>query len=241
MASNLSSHQWIDRGEYGQMYHPKYKIDPIQSFSNHPGKSRLNSRLRSLIHQARSLVEETWSEIRQWKTTGFSVTSIRLPDTYSLAVLSAWKLSVQLVEESYKNIVDYYDRISRYLKAAKEYEETLQRKRKQNDTSIAITPSRQTVIEMIATRAELRPEKIPYPAFIGEWVVRNTVKWNDDDSLLTWVSAKAPSRLPTTLSLRRTKRRALVAQGTESCSRKKDIISTRKVTESTWLSSQETR
>ncbi|KAL8696325.1 MAG: hypothetical protein Q9201_007719 [Fulgogasparrea decipioides] len=143
--------------------------DPPPSLSHHPDNYRLNSPLRSLIGKARSVVDETWSKIRRH-------------DTSSLVISSAWKVPVnlclQLVEESYQGIVDYFNRLSRYVKAAKEYEETLQRKRKPPmfPSSIAIIPSRDAVIGIITTRAELRPEDIPYPAFIGEWAVRKTVQ-----------------------------------------------------------------
>ncbi len=140
-----------------------------------------------------SVLEHTWSEVRQWKTTRFSDTSIGLAlwDTSTLAVSSALVSGAELVEGYYNDIVDYCNRTHRYLKAAKEYEKTLYEQRESDnsnpqkfDTSVANITSRREVIETIAIRAGLRPGEIPHLALVLEGVVRNMEKWNHGDSLL---------------------------------------------------------
>lgn len=145
---------------------------------------------------ARSVLEHAWSEVRQWRTTHLSATSIGLAlwDTSTSVISSAFNSGVQLVEGYCYNIVDYYDRTHRYLKAAKEYERTLYEQRESKDSHqqrfdplVASSTSRRNVIETIAIRAGLRTQEIPYPALVLEGVVRKIEKWKHGDSLLLQV------------------------------------------------------
>lgn len=172
--------------------------DASKSLFNPPDTPGLVLRLRSLAFQARSVAQRTWSTIRKWKTINLPMTSVRLPNTPSLALRSAWSYCANAVGRCYNYIAYRCDNNFRFFKAAvEEFEDLFQRGKKQDSrnqqgfkTSIATIPTRIDIIVKIAARADLGAEDIPSLAFIQVWAARKIVAWNHGDGLLTWGRGK---------------------------------------------------
>ena len=140
----------------------------------------LLSYVQNITVKAESTVKQIWFEVCQWTTTYFSDISVRLaPRLPTVAVSSAFNSGVTVVQESFDSVVQYCDRVYRYLQAAREYE--IQQR---SNTSVPFVTSRGEVIEAIALRAGLRPEEIPYVALTLEGLARNVDRWNYGPGLL---------------------------------------------------------
>ena len=131
------------------------------------------------FHQVATVLGRCWSLIRQYNTRDFSENIFAL---YAFVSSGARFIKTQYYDTS----VAYCDRTFRYLKAAREYEESLLSPKagqsddsNQPDTrSLSLRPSRETIVDMIATRADLRSGEVTYLALVLETGVRRIERWS---------------------------------------------------------------
>lgn len=110
-----------------------------------------------------------------------------------MALLSALDPWLSRMEGVTFEIIDYCGRVRRYLQAAQNIERMLlqpdQSTPQQQSRSIALLPSREQSIAVIAAQAGLFPEEVPYLALALEGAVRSVERWKFRTTLSSLVQA----------------------------------------------------